>query len=199
MFDLNQLLDLPAAALLSAADNKLILVTIQHEHADRLTIERQHLGTSIDIADLMQRIGNAGPVPAETIRVSEVPVPQLPSPPDTAGNRLLCPHCDKTFTTPQGRGSHIHAAHKPQADAPTTAPTLIAVTPDAPSIVAPSIEGICGVCNTSIRLHDRCEDCTALLGPDHEAGGKAGQVKGQPLCASCASFRKAAVALGVAA
>lgn len=193
MLDLNRLLDQPAAALKSAAGDELVLLTLQHEHADKVTIERKHLGQTIDIGNLLQLIGSHGiaDLPQLLIQVTEITAPQLPAPiepvaaPSAPAASHVCPQCSMAFQTPQGLGSHIHARHKP-----TPAPDSPEREPKAPQVRVVQREGICLVCQSGVAFHERCSDCQALLGPAHEAGSIAGDEDGKPLCAMCLDYRR---------
>jgi hypothetical protein len=245
--DLARLLELPATARLSIAGDELALLTLRYEHADKIVVERERLGPSIDLADLLQLIGGHGLVETPQIQVREIVAPQLPAPVEPHADSLTCAACNRTFKNAHGLSTHVamkhssetsdevapapipisrrttrnrvastagatcepcgrsfkntHAlevhqgrSHKPGAEAP-------AAVVDIPIAVstAPGVDGICDVCRLSVKLHDRCSDCQALVGPEHAAGLIVARFMDQPLCATCASFRDVAREIGVAA
>lgn len=115
--DLTRLLELPALARLSAASGELQLITLTHDHADRVTIERRHLGTSIDLHELLGIIGGHGLADAPQIEVSAPPVPELPAPVDAPvatarrtrkhPESLVCVDCEQAFTSPDRLLAHM--------------------------------------------------------------------------------------------
>jgi hypothetical protein len=210
--DLTRLLDLPAAARLSIAGDELALLTLRHEHADKIIIERQRLGTSIDLGELLQLIGGHGLTETPQLQVTEVAVPQLPAPPAepqeiasapmpttrrTSRNQPMvhptdfpCPKCDRIFKNTHALEVHQGRIHK-------AVPTVEDVP--VPIAVIAGVDGLCDVCRQSVRLHERCSDCSAFLGPEHAAGSVVARFMDQPLCSTCTSFRDTARELGVAA
>jgi uncharacterized C2H2 Zn-finger protein len=256
--DLARLLDLPAAAHLAAVGDELTLLTITHEHADKMTIERRRLGSSIGLHALLQLIGSHGLAETSQIQVSEVQAPQLPAPVEERPDEpFTCLRCDREFKNKHGLATHIamkhtqqetaapipttrrttkrqevagipcaacertfknqHAlevhqgrAHKQVAEPAATSvepepvplPVLVAQntpTSNIPVPLKPVTSGICDVCDTSLHFHERCGDCQALLGPEHEAGMMAEMLDERPLCGVCVGFRATAEQLGVAA
>lgn len=256
--DLTRLLDAPAAARLSVAGDEIALLTLRHEHADKIIIERQRLGTSIDLGELLQIVGLHGLVEGPQLQVTEITAPQLPAPveetpavnhacphcPQTfkneralnihmamkhkeqtqpavaiapiarrttrnaAPDEMPCPDCDRTFKNAHARVVHQGRAHKevtvPDAPEPAPLPTPVLVaqsttTSAIPVPVRAASEYTCSACGQSLQLHERCSDCQALLGPEHEAGVAYGTSDGKPLCSVCVTYRATAEQLGVAA
>jgi hypothetical protein len=233
--DLARLLDLPAAARLSVAGDELALLTLRHEHADKITIERQRLGRSIDLGELLQIVGLHGLAETPQIQVTEVTAPQLPAPVGTTplAEPVNCPQCEKTFKDQHGLKTHmamkhkvkpaglacatcertfvnLHAlevhqgrAHKAVAatlDArepePLPVPVLVAQSTAPSAIPVPVVsEYTCADCGVSLQLHERCSDCQALLGPEHEAG----QAVEHGLCSVCVGYRATEHKLGLVA
>lgn len=217
--DLARLLDLPAAARLSVAGDELALLTLRHEHADKITIERRRLGSSIDLGELLQIVGLHGLAEEPRIQVSEVIAPQLPAPAEeeapmpiaptarrTTRNAvpagLPCPDCERTFKNPHARVVHQGRAHKVVEAAPVIVepappptPALVAQSTATLAIPVPVNEYTCSACGVSLQLHERCSDCQALLGPEHEAG----LAVEHGLCKVCVGYRATAEQLGVAA
>jgi hypothetical protein len=200
--DLARLLDLPAAARLSVAGGELTLLTLRHEHADKIIVERQRLGMSIDLGELLQIVGLHGLAEAPRVQITEAAAPllpaaeapQLPAPADVPrptvrrttkrDATLPCPDCDRLFVSGRALGIHRSLAHK-----------VPAVTPESVPPPSPVNEYTCPACGVSLQLHERCSDCQALLGPEHEAG----QAVEHGLCQVCVSYRITAEDLGVAA
>lgn len=118
MSDLPTLLDLPATARLAIADGELALLTVTHEHADKVIVERHRLGTSIDLADLLRIIGTHG---LTEPRVTEVKAPELPAPePEQPVMSAIvsCPKCDRTFKNQHAVDVHLARGHKEQPKEP---------------------------------------------------------------------------------
>lgn len=208
--DLLHLLDLPAAALLTAAGDELTLLTLTHEHADKVTIERRRMGTSIDLGELLQIVGLHGLAETPQIQVTEVAAPQLPAPTDAPRPKarrstrnaetamLPCPDCERLFVSNRALGIHRSLSHKAPAVAPEPEPVLVAqstATSAIPVPVAKVSEYTCTACGQSLQLHERCRDCQALLGPEHEAG----MADKHGLCSVCVKYRATAERIGVAA
>jgi hypothetical protein len=234
--DLLRLLDLPAAAHLSIAGDELALLTVRHEHADKIIIERKHLGTSIDLGELLQIVGLHGLAETPKLHISEVAAPRLPAPVEETpeAEPVTCPHCQQTFKNEralnvhvgmrhktvesvgprpeivacsvcgqrfrkQGLGPHMAKRHKAPAVAPVAelepTPVLVAQSPAAPATPVPVSEYTCSACGVSLQLHERCGDCQALLGPEHEAG----LAVEQGLCQVCVGYRATEHKLGLVA
>lgn len=123
MTDLARLLDLPAVARLSAAGGELQLITLTHDHADKITIERRRLGTSIDLHELLGIIGSHGLADAPRVELSAVPVPELPAPADAPvatvrrtrkhPEVLVCVDCEQSFKTPHALQAHRGVRYRP--------------------------------------------------------------------------------------
>lgn len=121
-------------------------------------------------------------------------------------NDVACSRCDRTFANGHALEVHVGRTHK--APAPQPEPAAEAhETPEAPQesigaraqiAVAPSVEGICDVCRVSVRYHERCAYCGALLGSGHAAGPIHISVNDRDLCETCFSYRGVArTVLGV--
>jgi hypothetical protein len=207
--DLARLLDLPAAARLSVAGDELALLTLRHEHADKIIIERRRLGTSIDLHALFELIGSRGLADMPQLQVSEVAAPQLPAPVEDApgptarrttrnqqsqASAHVCPMCSRTFKNSHALEVHQGRMHKEIPVLPEI------VEPQSTPVPVPVItSSICEICDISLRFHECCADCQALLGPEHEAGTAADMLDDRPLCSVCVGYRETAEQLGVAA
>lgn len=208
--DLTRLLELPAAARLSVAGDELALLTLRHEHANKIIIERQRLGASIDLGELFQLIGDHGLVETPAIQVTEITAPQLPAPVAAAQAPVpttrrttkraahsqpvgaMCTNCNRTFKNAHALEVHVGRSHKEQ---PSVSVTDDPVAPT--EVPAPTDSQLCSVCGSSLRLHERCSDCQALLGPEHEAGSAHIHLNGKPLCHTCTSYRGASHKIGM--
>lgn len=116
--ELSRLLELPAVARIGIAGDELALITLSHEHADRVVIERRRLGASIDLHELLGLVGAHGIAEAPRIEISTVPAPELPAPHDDAPvptarrtrkhpTAKTCVDCERTFANPQALLTHI--------------------------------------------------------------------------------------------
>ncbi len=139
--ELTRLLDARAVARLSMSEGELALLTMTHESADRVVIERRKLGSSIDLGDLLQLIGAHGlaELPTSQIQVSELQPAQLPAPieaplPTTRRTTRhhtppivpvsesemqaatvpthACPQCTRMFISGRSLGIHLAITHK---------------------------------------------------------------------------------------
>lgn len=120
MDDLTRLLELPALARLSADGGELQLITLMHDHADRVVVERRRLGGAIDLHELLSLVGLHGVAEAPHIELSAPHVPELPAPveppaaPMPTARRTrkrpeatTCVDCEKTFASPQALRTHL--------------------------------------------------------------------------------------------
>lgn len=233
--DLARLLALPSAARLSVAGDELALLTLRHEHADKIIIERQRLGPSIDLGELLTIVGLHGLAETPQIQVTEVAVPQLPSAGETprlpapadapppkarrtarngatvaaAPEPVSCPYCGKKFKNAHALGVHRGMRHlagrhpepepavvpEPEPE-PLPVPVLVAQSTATSAIPATAAsEYTCADCGVSLQLHERCSDCQALLGPEHEAG----LAVEHGLCQVCVGYRATEHTLGLVA
>ena len=138
--ELTRLLDLPAVARLLISDGELQVLTISHESADKVTIERRKLGTSIDLADLLGIVGAHG-LQEPQVQIAEMHAPQLVAPveeqtatpesepesapePEAKPERppmLACPVCQRAFINEHALDVHYGRAH-PAPKQPTVDP-----------------------------------------------------------------------------
>ena len=106
--NITELLETPDGAVLAAIGGEVALVTMRHETANKVTIERFPLGASTSVDAVLQLLGTHGFSSREPALVA-VPVetPALPAP----AGAYTCPECGRGFTKATGLGSHRKAVH----------------------------------------------------------------------------------------
>lgn len=162
MIDVTRLLDLPALACLSVDAGELALITVSHEHADRVVVERRRMGGSIDVHELLSLVGLYGIAEAPRVEVSAVPVPELPAPvedaptPTTrrttrnaAPGSFPCPDCGRHFKNPHARVVHQGMRHG--LPEPTPVPEPAPAAPDPTPIATKPERFVCPQCGKEFK------------------------------------------------
>lgn len=183
-------------ARLVVKGEEAMLIVLQHEHANKVSMERFPLGSSMDVADLVKLLDGLGLIEVSVAVSGHERAPaRKPAKRDATH---LCPECAFAAKSRGGLGVHRRSKHgivspdsRSRAKAAPRAVQVAPVDPQ-PLPVASDGRGVCDVCGAPWTGHARCDECAALLGPGHTHDGPETVIRGKALCPGCVRIRRRA-------
>jgi uncharacterized C2H2 Zn-finger protein len=118
--------------------------------------------------------------------VTAEPAP-APSTPVSPVHAFTCPACFQPFETQDGLAQHIDRVH-PSRSSSVPLRTVVRDVESTPAL--PNDGELCEACRRPVDTHERCAECSVLLGAGHRAGPVYIVMNERSYCKACTVYRR---------